>query len=162
MITGVYVYAVEQWPLYIQINLLDIWTPYPANLPIHMPQWQFRNHDYSSHSEDLRLLNSSLYLNFVSSRERLWCHWTRQRIHAARRILYASIPVFLFERVRNHTSCARNDNRIPCWRHGHSWGETKYTWIRFKNAPTFAIINQNTYQIFFDEMLEFEHDLLPG
>ena len=44
-------------------------------------------------------------LYFVSSRERQWHHWwARPRIHAARRNLYASIPVFLFERVRNHTS----------------------------------------------------------
>ena len=36
--------------------------------------------------------------------------------HAARCILYhvyASIPVFLFERVRKHTSCARYDKRLP-------------------------------------------------
>ena len=26
---------------------------------------------------------------------------------------YASIPVFLFERVRKHTSCARDDKRLP-------------------------------------------------
>ena len=37
----------------------------------------------------------------------------RSRIHATRRILYASITVFLFERVRKHTSCARDDKRLP-------------------------------------------------
>ena len=36
-----------------------------------------------------------------------------RRIHAARRILYASILVFLFECVRKHTSCARDDKRLP-------------------------------------------------
>ena len=46
-------------------------------------------------------------LYFVSSRELPWRHWSRPRIHAAKRILYAWIPVFLFERVRKHTSCAR-------------------------------------------------------
>ena len=40
----------------------------------------------------------SLY--FVSSRERPWRHWACPRIHAARRIHYASIPVFLFEHVK--------------------------------------------------------------
>ena len=55
----------------------------------------------------------ALQLYFVSSRERPWRHWARPRIHAARRILYASIPVFLFERVRKHTSCARDDKRLP-------------------------------------------------
>ena len=38
---------------------------------------------------------------------------TRPSIHAARRILYTSISVFLFERVRKHTSCARSDKRLP-------------------------------------------------
>ena len=28
-------------------------------------------------------------------------------------ILYVSIPVFLFERVREHTSCARDNKRLP-------------------------------------------------
>ena len=53
------------------------------------------------------------HLYFVSSRERPWRHWAHPGIHAARRILYASIPVFLFERVRKHTSCARDDMRLP-------------------------------------------------
>ena len=53
----------------------------------------------------------SLY--FVSSRERPWRHRARSMIHATRRMLYASIPVFLFERVRRHTSCARDDKRLP-------------------------------------------------
>ena len=35
------------------------------------------------------------------------------RTHAARRILYASIPVFLFLRVRKHTSCAQDYKRLP-------------------------------------------------
>ena len=58
--------------------------------------------------------------------------WARPRIHAARRILYyASILVFLFERVRQHTSCARDDKHLfvwnTRWRHGRSRGETKYS-----------------------------------
>ena len=51
-------------------------------------------------------------LYFVSSRERQWRHWACPRIHASRRILYASIPVFLFERVKKTTSCARDDKRL--------------------------------------------------
>ena len=65
----------------------------------------------------------------VSSWEQLWHHWVHQRIHAAKRILYASISVFLFERVRKRTSCERDNKRIlwnTRWRHGCSWGETKY------------------------------------
>ena len=38
-----------------------------------------------------------LFLYFVSSKERPWRHWAHPRIHAARCMLYASIPVFLFE-----------------------------------------------------------------
>ena len=52
-------------------------------------------------------------LYFVSSQERPWRHWARPRIHAARRILYASISVFLFERVRKHTKYARGCKRLP-------------------------------------------------
>ena len=37
--------------------------------------------------------------------EKPWRHWARPRIHAERRIHYASITVFLFERVRKHASC---------------------------------------------------------
>ena len=37
----------------------------------------------------------------------------RPMIHAARRILYASIPVFIFERVRKHKSCASDDKHLP-------------------------------------------------
>ena len=52
-------------------------------------------------------------LYFVSSQERPWRHWALPNIHAARRILCASTPVFLFERVRKHTSCTRDDKRLP-------------------------------------------------
>ena len=38
---------------------------------------------------------------FVSSQELLWCLRARPRIHLTIRILYASIPMFLFELVRN-------------------------------------------------------------
>ena len=73
---------------------------------------------------------SVLCLYFVSSRERSWRHWACSRIHATRRILYASIPVFLFERVRRHT-VARAMTIIflwyARWRHGRSQGETKYS-----------------------------------
>ena len=58
------------------------------------------------------LENGGPNLYFVSSRERPWRHWARPMIHAARRILYASISVFLFERVRKHTSYARDDKRL--------------------------------------------------
>ena len=48
----------------------------------------------------------------------------------ARRILYASIPVFIFERVRKHTSCARDDKRL-CLEYALTSrsfsGETKYS-----------------------------------
>ena len=53
-----------------------------------------------------------VYYTFVSSQERPWRHWSRPRIHAARRILYASILVFLFEHVRKHTSCVQDNNRL--------------------------------------------------
>ena len=47
----------------------------------------------------------------------------------ARRILYASIPVFIFERVRKHTSFARDDKRL-CLKYALTSrsfsGETKY------------------------------------
>ena len=80
-----------------------------------------------NNSSEIALELSKKQLYFVSSRERPWRHWERPRIHASRRILYASIQVFLFERVRKHTSCAR-------WRHGHSWGETKYSDNRYVNS----------------------------
>ena len=35
------------------------------------------------------------------------------RCNFARCILYVSILVFLFEHVRKHTSCARDDKRLP-------------------------------------------------
>ena len=44
----------------------------------------------------MHLLHKNTLLYFVSSRERPWRHWVRLRIHTARRILYASIPVFFF------------------------------------------------------------------
>ena len=50
-------------------------------------------------------------LHFVSSRERPWCHSVRRRINAAKRIICASIPGFLFERVRKHRSYARDNKR---------------------------------------------------
>ena len=53
-----------------------------------------------------------LTLYFVSSREWLWRHWARPRIHTARCTLSAPIPVFLFEHMRKHTSCARDDKRL--------------------------------------------------
>ena len=43
------------------------------------------------------------WLYFVSSRERPWRrHWSRPRIHAARRILYASICVPFWTREKTH------------------------------------------------------------
>ena len=73
-----------------------------------------------------------IYVYFVSSRERQLLHRACPRINAARCILYASIPVFLFERVGKHTSCARDDKRLCLeyktrWRHGCSQGETNYS-----------------------------------
>ena len=63
--------------------------------------------------EALGLITMHRWLYFVSSsRERLWRHWAGPRIHAARCILYSLIPVFLFERVRKHTSCTRDDKRL--------------------------------------------------
>ena len=57
--------------------------------------------------------------------------WARPRIHAARRMLYASIPVFLFLNAweNTHVACAMTSVflRNTRWRHGRSWGETKYT-----------------------------------
>ena len=53
-----------------------------------------------------------IHLYFVSSQKRLWRHWSRQRIHAARRTLYTSILVFLFERFRKHTSCSRGNKYL--------------------------------------------------
>ena len=49
--------------------------------------------------------------------------------HAAWRILYASIPVLLFERVRKHTIIHITSVfiRNTCWRHGRPRGETKYS-----------------------------------
>ena len=71
----------------------------------------------------------NVYLYFVSSWERPWHHWARPRIHAARRILYASIPVFPLERVRKHTTRAMTSVFLwnTHWRHGRSRGETKHS-----------------------------------
>ena len=49
---------------------------------------------------------------FVSSRERPWRHSARHRINAEKRIICASIPGFLFERVRKHRSHARDNQRV--------------------------------------------------
>ena len=61
---------------------------------------------------------------------------TRLRIHTARHILYVSIPVFLFERVRKHTSYGHDNKGLrpeyELWRHSPSRGETKYN---RSNAP---------------------------
>ena len=70
----------------------------------------------------------SLY--YVSSRERPWRHWPHPRIHAARRILYASISVFLSERAENTRVSRAMTSVFPRntrWCHGRSRGETKYT-----------------------------------
>ena len=56
-----------------------------------------------------------MFLYFVSSRERPWrhsAHQTCQRINASKRIICASIPGFLFERVRKQRSYARNNKRV--------------------------------------------------
>ena len=62
-----------------------------------------------------------------------WRYWARTRIHAAKRILYASIPVFLIECVRKHTIVARAMTSVflrnARWRHGRSRGETKYSYV---------------------------------
>ena len=50
---------------------------------------------------------------FVSSREQPWRHWGRHMIYAARRILYASILWFLFERVRKHICYACDNKDLP-------------------------------------------------
>ena len=73
------------------------------------------------------------WLYFVLSRERPWRHWSRPRIHAARLILYASISVFLLNAWENTqvahavTSVFLRNTR---WRHGRSWGETKYIYSK--------------------------------
>ena len=64
--------------------------------------------------------NHTLY--FVSSQERQWRHSARHRINAAKRIICASIPGFLFERIRKHSMLLCTTR----WRHGRSRGETKY------------------------------------
>ena len=46
--------------------------------------------------------NYRMGLYFVLSRERLWCHWACQMINFARRFLYMSILMFIFECVRKH------------------------------------------------------------
>ena len=73
------------------------------------------------------------------------------------RILYVSIPVFLFERVRKHTSCARNDVFVwnTCWRHGHSRVRqriqnkeckiAKLSQISFKKSPFDKVPRQTIY-----------------
>ena len=50
-------------------------------------------------------------LYFVSSRERPWRHSACWRINAEQRIIWASIPGFLFERVRKYRSYARDNKR---------------------------------------------------
>ena len=84
------------------MRLFD-WMPYVRNyFPIQTFNKNIRV--FYNYFIILLLMNSTLY--FVLSRERLWRHWARPRIHAAS-ILYASIPVFLFERVRKQKLRAR-------------------------------------------------------
>ena len=85
---------------------------------------------------ELHVVNSSHWvLYFVSSRERPWRHWLRQRIYAARRIICASIPGFSFECWGNHMFTPVVISMLflwnTRWRHGRSRGETKYShfWV---------------------------------
>ena len=74
----------------------------------------------------------SIYLHFVSSRERPWRHWESSRIHATRRILYASIPCSFFN-AREDAKVARAMTLTSVflwnarWRHGLIRDETKYS-----------------------------------
>ena len=56
--------------------------------------------DVTQHIMPIIFVHNLLYL--VSSQERLWRHWARPMIQAARRILFESFPVFIFECVRKH------------------------------------------------------------
>ena len=58
----------------------------------------------------LMIAGNMYVLYFVSSRW-LWCHLARRRINAAIRILCASIPGFLFERVWKHWIYAHDNKR---------------------------------------------------
>ena len=74
-----------------------------------------------------RILVSWRTLHFVSSRERPWRNWAHPRIHIARRILYVSISVFLFEHVRKVARAMTSIFLNTRWRHGRSRCETKYS-----------------------------------
>ena len=77
---------------------------------------------------------SNYNIHVVLSREWPWRHWACPRIHAARRILYASIPAVVpfWTREKTHkfsramTSVFLQNTR---WHHGRSRGETKYSMI---------------------------------
>ena len=86
-----------------------IWHLFKSK-PMHV-HYQHQVHRLSLNQQVVHLRNIWLY--FVSSRERPWRHWSRQRIYAAWGIIYASIPGFFFERARKHTCYARNNKHLP-------------------------------------------------
>ena len=86
--------------------------------------------------------------------------WTWQNV-----LVYASIPGFLFERCEKHTSVlqlhVRRYKRLPLdstrWRHGRSWGETKYSWCTHdhdKGVGVSSCLEEGGYGIFFAKKID--------
>ena len=71
-----------------------------------------------------------LTLYFVSSRERPWRHWSRPRIHLQdASFMHQSRCSFLNVWENTQVACVVTSVflRNTRWRHGRSWGETKYS-----------------------------------
>ena len=105
------------WKLYSYVTVR--WKRYGVQhgRPASSTGWEIQtHHEPQGLFEHLAMVISQvtiITLYFVSSRERPWRHWARPRIYASRHIIYALIPVFLFECVRKHTNCARDDEHLP-------------------------------------------------